>query len=245
MGNIPANYTGRADIHMHTTASDGFASVQQVLDHIARTKLLDVVAITDHDVMDASLWAYTHRHNYPFEIIPAVEVSSAEGHVLALWVTQPIDKGMSLKDTAAAIHRQGGSAILAHPFEFIVCSEAFFNYLRNPQVILEAEIDALEIHNAGAFTPGNNLLARRLAAQLNLPTVGNSDGHSLEAIGRGVSYFPGRTAADFRAALLAKQTYVEGRGWPLKDYVKLFPNLVRSKLELFNAPKVSIPGANA
>src|SRR5215813_1872643 len=81
--------TGRADIHMHTTASDGFSDVRTVLSHIARTGKLDVIAITDHDVLDSSLWAYNHRAKYPFEIIPGVEVSSAEGHVLALWVTQP------------------------------------------------------------------------------------------------------------------------------------------------------------
>lgn len=223
-------FTGRADIHMHTTASDGFASIHQVLGYIARKRLLDVVAITDHDVMDSSLWAYKHRHNYPFEIIPGVEVSSAEGHVLALWVTQPIDKGMSLKETAAAIHKQGGMAILAHPFEAIVCADAAWRYLTHPEVITEAKVDAIEVHNAGAMTPGNNLLARRLAKRLNLPTVGNSDGHSLEAIGRGVTYFQGHTADDFRNAVLSGQTIVEGSMWPARDYVRLFPHLVRSKL---------------
>ena len=89
-----SEWTGRADIHMHTTASDGFSSVEAVLDHIAELGTLDVIAITDHDVLDSSLWAYNHRAQYPFEIIPGVEVSSADGHVLGLWVTQPIDKGM-------------------------------------------------------------------------------------------------------------------------------------------------------
>ena len=226
----PTTYTGRADIHMHTTASDGFATIQRVLDHIAYNRLLDVMAITDHDVMDASLWAYNHRQMYPFDIIPGVEVSSADGHVLALWVTQPIPAGLSLAETAAAIHKQGGMAILAHPFELIVCPDAAVRYLRHPEVVREAGIDAIEIHNAGAMTPGNNLLARHLAKNLNLPTVGNSDGHSLEAIGRGSTYFKGHTAEDFRAAVLAGDTVVNGSMWPIKDYVRLFPRLVRGKL---------------
>ncbi|MEZ4668781.1 MAG: PHP-associated domain-containing protein [Anaerolineae bacterium] len=221
---------GRADIHMHTTASDGFATVKQVLNHITRMGTLDVIAITDHDVMDASLWAYEHRYNYPFDIIPGVEVSSAEGHVLALWVTHPIPKHMSLKETATAIHKQGGMAILAHPFEMIVCPDAAIRYFRNPEIVREAGIDAIEVHNAGAFTPGNNLMARRLATRLKLPIVGNSDGHSLAAIGRGSTQFAGRTAVDFRSALLRRATLVKGTSWPMADRIALFPNLVRDKL---------------
>ncbi|MCA0455469.1 MAG: PHP domain-containing protein [Chloroflexi bacterium] len=221
---------GFADIHMHTTASDGFNTVKEVLNHITRMGTLDVIAITDHDAMDSSLWAYEHRHNYPFDIIPGVEVTSAEGHVLALWVTRTINAGMSLKETVSAVHQQGGMAILAHPFEVVVCAEACYRYLRNPEVIREAGIDAIEVHNAGAVTPGNNLLARRLAAKLHMPIVGNSDGHSLAAIGTGRTQFVGRTAEDFRSAVTRKATLVTGTSWPLADYVALFPQLIRTKM---------------
>lgn len=232
--------TGRADIHMHTTASDGFYTVQEVLDHIARMGTLDVIAITDHDEISASLWAYEHREQYPFDIIPGMEVSSADGHVLALWVTRPVRAGMSLKDTVKAIHDQNGIAIVAHPFELIVCTHAVWRYLRHPEVLLEAEVDAIEVHNAGAFTPGNNWLARRLAQRLALPVTGNSDGHTLAAIGRGVTYFSGHTAADFRQALLRGETTVEGVSWPIIDYWKLLPNLIQSKLSVFSGMSVPL-----
>lgn len=233
---------GYADVHMHTTASDGFATVKELLNHITRMGTLDVIAITDHDVMDSSMWAYEHRHDYPFDIIPGVEVTSAEGHVLALWVTHPIAKGMSLKDTVSAVHKQGGMAVLAHPFEVIVCAEACYRYLRQPEIIREAGIDAIEVHNAGAFTPGNNRLARRLAKKLGLPIVGNSDGHSLAAIGRGRTQFVGHTADDFRSAVSRRATLVSGSIWPLADYVALFPNLVRDKLNgLANAAGRLVP----
>ncbi|GIL08952.1 MAG: phosphotransferase [Chloroflexota bacterium] len=214
---------------MHTTASDGFYTAQQVLDHVARLGTLDVIAITDHDTLDASLWAYANRARYPFDIIPGVEVSSAAGHVLALWVTRPIPAGLSLAETAAAIHEQGGLAVLAHPFELVVCTAAALRHLRRPQQVRQAGIDAIEIHNAGALTPGNNLLARRLARQLALPALGSSDAHSLQAVGRGVTLFEGRTAADFRQALLSRATAVEGAGWPLRDYWKLIPNMVEHR----------------
>ncbi len=212
-----------ADIHIHTTASDGFAPVEQVLDHIARLGILSVVAITDHDVLDASLWAYSQRAHYPFDIIPGVEVSSADGHMLALWVTQPIAAGMSLKETAAAIHEQDGVAVLAHPFEATVYAGAFSRYLHHPEAVREAGIDAIEIHNAGTITPGANLLAPRLAARLGMPVTGGSDGHSLAAIGRGWTRFPGSTADDLRAALLRGATTAGGDSWPLADYLRLLP----------------------
>src|SRR4051794_4666712 len=107
--------TGRADLHMHTTVSDGTATVEQMLDHIARRGDLDVIAITDHDRLAGSLWAYSHRDRYPFDIVPGLEVTSSDAHILGLWITEPTRKGMSIEDTTAAIHAQGGIAIMAHP----------------------------------------------------------------------------------------------------------------------------------
>jgi 3',5'-nucleoside bisphosphate phosphatase len=42
---------GRADLHMHTTASDGWPTPQELVDHAARRASLDVIAVTDHDTI--------------------------------------------------------------------------------------------------------------------------------------------------------------------------------------------------
>lgn len=87
-------WTGRADLHMHTTASDGTADVQTLLAFIAdQRRDLDVIAITDHDRLDSSLWAYENRQQYPFDVVPGLEVTTQAGHILALWVTTPILRG--------------------------------------------------------------------------------------------------------------------------------------------------------
>ena len=44
---------GRADLHIHTMASDGTAGVAQVLARAEEARL-DVIAITDHDRIDAA-----------------------------------------------------------------------------------------------------------------------------------------------------------------------------------------------
>jgi hypothetical protein len=226
---IPEQRTSRADLHMHTTASDGYATVREILDHVAQLGTLDVIAITDHDTMEASLWAYENRHNYPFDIIPGVEVSSRDGHVLAWWVVQPIPANMSMAETVAAIHEQGGLAAVAHPFEPWVNAARIRRYLSEPEVLLKAGVDAIEVHNAGAFLPRINWLARRLAHQLGLPIVGNSDAHSLAAIGSGSTYFAGRNAVDLRHALSTGTTSVEGESWPIADYLRLFRATIQSK----------------
>lgn len=229
--NAAAQKMGKADLHIHTTASDGFAPIDKVLEHVAQNTTLDVIAITDHDVMDASLWAYERRDNYPFDIIPGVEVSSRDGHVLALWVTRPVPRGMSLAETASAIHDRGGIAVLAHPMELYVHGSTVWRYLTQPEVLLEANIDAVEVHNGGSFTPFANGLARRMARQLNLPAVSNSDAHSPEGIGCGITRFNGQSALDLRQAIANNKTVADkGEAWPIIDYLRLFRNTTLKKL---------------
>lgn len=225
-----AHYDGRADVHMHTRYSDGLPTPRQLLDFVERKGHLDVIAITDHDVLEGSLWAYAQREHYSFDIIPGMEVTAREGHVLALWVERPVPAGMSVKETAAAIHEQGGMAILAHPGEPFIATRHMLRYLRNPQVLLTWDLDAVEVFNAGTITPGNNVLARRIVRHLPLPQVANSDAHTLTAIGCGHTRFSGRTAAEFRQAVLAANTQVEGVRWPAIDYLKLSPGTIRQKL---------------
>jgi predicted metal-dependent phosphoesterase TrpH len=213
---------GRADLHMHTRASDGQATVQQVLSYVAKHRpQLDVIAITDHDTLEASLWAYEHRADYPFEIIPGLEVSSRAGHVLALWVTTPIPKNLSLSETVQAIHEAGGLAILAHPFhvEMEIVRENALRFWHQPHLLHEAQVDAIETHNSGGILPFTRLAARLWAERVGLPQVGNSDAHTLGAIGSGQTRFPGRSADDLRQAIAQGLTQAEGSPWPLRDMI--------------------------
>lgn len=214
---------GCADLHMHTTASDGIASPAQLLDEVARTRPdLDVIAITDHDHLDSSLWAASQNGRYPFEIVPGMEVTSRDGHVLAWWISRPIPRDLSLAETAAAIHEQGGIAVLAHPFELLIAPHTFVRYLFDPDVLIEAGIDAVEVFNAGAFTPGGSLLAGWRFNGWKLPVVGSSDAHMPASVGTGMTRFRGRTAAELRTCLLNRETIAEGRKWEISVYLKLY-----------------------
>mgnify|MGYP005845217279 CR=1 FL=1 len=231
------NLTGRADLHIHTTASDGIHTVRQVLEHITRMGSLDVIAITDHDCLDASLWAYQQRHQYPFDIVPGLEVTSVDGHVLALWVTSPIPAYLSLQETVAAIHEQDGIAVLAHPLELTIAPQTFWRYLTQPEVLLKAGVDAVEVFNAGAFTVGCNQLAKLAYRNKQIPQLGGSDSHMCATIGRGVTRFRGRTAAELRESIANGLTSAEGMRWGITAYLRLSRSFIRRKLTEFSTEK--------
>src|SRR5438132_10076773 len=48
---------GKADLHMHSTYSDGIATIEQIFHHVQHNTNLDVIALTDHDVIEGSLRA--------------------------------------------------------------------------------------------------------------------------------------------------------------------------------------------
>jgi len=246
MSSITRN--GHADLHMHTDCSDGKYSVCELLDYVARRRpKLDLIAITDHDTLDASLWALDQQGAYPFEVVPGVEVSSREGHVLALWVMRPIPAHLSLSETCQAIHEAGGLAVLAHPFH-IEMREArphAWRYWRDPEVLVESGIDAIEAHNAGIVTPGSNLAARWMALRAGLPCIGGSDAHTLNAIGSGWTRFPGHSSAALRQALENGQTHAKGGPWPAHAYIEFLLHALQRREKTYsgsiNSSQVSAP----
>jgi len=108
---------GKADLHMHSNYSDGVATIEQIFHHVQNRTRLDVIAITDHDVIEGSLQARDlwTKGNYRFDFIVGEEVSTQEGHMLALFIEKHIPAGLSLERSIDLVHKQGGLAIIAHP----------------------------------------------------------------------------------------------------------------------------------
>lgn len=75
------------DLHMHTNCSDGVLSPQELADE-AVANGLDVIAITDHDVVGAYEIALEHivKNKLPLQLLPAVEINTnsvnREVHIL-------------------------------------------------------------------------------------------------------------------------------------------------------------------
>lgn len=80
----------RADLHLHTTVSDGRLSPGEIVRLAAETGL-DVIAITDHDIVDGIAVALTAAEAFPsLTIIPGVEINTdvphGEVHVLGYFI---------------------------------------------------------------------------------------------------------------------------------------------------------------
>jgi predicted metal-dependent phosphoesterase TrpH len=203
---------GRADLHIHTLASDGTAGIGAILHHVATTATLDVIAITDHERIDAAVAAraIAEDHGLAFEVIVGEEITTRGGHLLGLYLTEPVKPMRPLGESIARVHDQGGIAIPAHPlFPFPMCATGKSIRRLAADADPRYRPDALETFNPTAFgRPHRRVVA--LAEELGLALIGNSDAHTLDAIGQGHSTFPGHDAESLRAAILARQTHWHG-----------------------------------
>ena len=202
---------GLADLHMHTIYSyDGTATVPAVLRRAHKVGL-DVIAITDHDEIAGALEALELAHHFGVEVIPGIEITTAEGDLLALFVTEIVPAGLSLVDTVLKVRELGGVCIAPHPTARGMGMKSLsvatiMKALRNPKVA--ETLIGIEAYNATALDRVGIATARLLTSRLNLTSVGNSDAHVLDAIGLGATEFEGTRAADLLSALRSGQTSI-------------------------------------
>lgn len=204
----------KADIHIHTNFSDGLNEPEAVINYVLTQTDLRVIAITDHNTIDGARVAYdywhAHRHDFrQLDIIKGVEVSSAQGHILALFIEEEIPMNMSAAETVRAIHEQGGLAVAAHPFTHLL---PFTDFHGIGRLIGTLPLDGVEARSSVPTEIYANVLTawynRRHARHA---TLGSSDAHYLTMVGKTFTLFPGETAADFRRAVERKQVHAGGR----------------------------------
>jgi len=165
----------KIDLHVHTHYSKDATTTLKELIQYAKKKGLDGVAVTDHDTTRGALRLAKQKR---LLIIPSVEVSSLHGHVLALNVTKPITRRLSLPETVEKIRQSGGIAVIAHPGVVLKTGLG----LKIPST---SNIDAVEVINASAFPFFlSTYLSRRMAQRLRLPQTAGSDAHHPREIGK-------------------------------------------------------------
>lgn len=219
----PGSVLGRADLHIHSSTGDGLNTVEEILEHAERHTDLDLIAITDHDEIDGALEAerMASQRGYRCQVIPGTEITTRHGHVLALWVHERFAALRTLEETVEAVRAAGGLCIVPHPLSWLTLSVGRRRLLQvqtRPERHLH--FDGLEVFNP---TFAGRVACQR-AVQLNrrvlgLAETGGSDAHSCALIGTGVTRFPGHSAGDLRAALLARQTTGGGTYWTTADHL--------------------------
>lgn len=169
--------TIKIDLHTHSEASyDGKEPVDLMIEHVEDPDIdLDGFALTDHDEIKGALTAEKLAEDSKALVVPGVEVSTADGHLLAIGVDERPEKGKAFMDTVQKIRELGGVAVVPHPFQ---------KTRHGVSKRKIKDIDAVEAFNAWLFTGLQNRRARKFAEKNGYPKVAGSDAHSLGIIGR-------------------------------------------------------------
>ena len=219
---------GLADLHIHSIWShDGTATISAILKYTTTKTNLNIIAITDHDKIKGAAEAVELAPKYNIEVIPGCEISTKDGHLLALFIDQAIPPGLSLTETVMRVGDQNGICIAAHPSN----SNSFS---LKPRTIIETRKDPdIARILVGVETVNSSLLIKRsfrisetLAFLQNMSRVGNSDAHTLSMIGTAATVFPGSTTTDLKLALLNRATNIQYNKH--QGAVKILSHWVRS-----------------
>jgi hypothetical protein len=159
----------RLDLHVHTVGSHDGHTKREDLPAIIRTRNLNGVAITEHNNLDPP-------NLQESLILPGVEISSLDGHIIALGIHENVPRGLPADETIQRIHDQNGVAIIPHPYDPVCKCVKIARLSVRPDAVETVNADALSFHFS-------NWLARRDAAKFNLPQVGGSDSHIPQTIG--------------------------------------------------------------
>ena len=208
---------GKADLHIHTRVSDGFATVAQLMDYVEGDTDLDVIAVTDHEDAGGGQQAreVAAKMGARVQVIVGAEVTTLQGHVLALFIESAPKSFRSIERTLEAIHAQGGIAVAPHPMSWLTRSVSLRTLERlHARAEPGVTFDAIELANP---SPAGKQTARR-ATQLNarwgLPVTGGSDAHHLKQVGTGWTVFEGDSGDELRGALLAGTTGAARSDYP-------------------------------
>ncbi len=197
------------DLHVHTRYSgDSPTTIEEAI-FAAKKKGLDGIAITDHDSVNGIEKALKVGKKEDFLIIPGIEVSSKDGHILGLGIRDLIPSKLSAEETVEKIREEGGVAVSAHPFSLDP----------KPFSALRANFDAVETFNSKRYI--GNRFAKKFAKDNNLNETGGSDAHFPDDIGlAGIKTDCKPFEEEVIKRIKEGKVSVFGRFLPLSDYLR-------------------------
>lgn len=196
------------DLHVHTSHSGDCNCLVKDVVREAKAKGLRGIGITDHNSIRGIKEA-VKLSGKNFLIIPGIEVSSKDGHILGLGISKLVPAGLPAAETVKLIRKQGGIAVAAHPFGLSL----------KPFAALRAEYDAIEVFNPRRYFA--NRLARRFAEQRALPTIAGSDAHNPGEVGlAGIKVKSNANVKSLLKKVKEGEVSTFGRTLPLRDYLR-------------------------
>ncbi|MBR6025041.1 MAG: PHP domain-containing protein [Methanobrevibacter sp.] len=165
------------DSHIHSEYSPDSKSKLKDIFKIAKDKNIDIIGISDHNTVEGSKEAQKLTKNDDLLVIPSIEISALEGHIIGFGCEENIKRDLQAAETIDLIHDQGGLAIIPHPYCFyrhgLLCKADY----------KELKIDAIETRNARFIIGYCNNKAKKLSKKEKLPALGASDAHYYKFVG--------------------------------------------------------------
>ncbi len=196
----------KIDLHVHSRYSSDSTSTFDEINRRCRELGLDGYALCDHDAIDGL--AEAGEKSGGLVVVPGLEVTARGAHIICLEPSRLVPSQLSIVDTVAHIHKQGGTSILAHPYaiprSFVRFAEA-----------ARAGFDAIEVANSAQIPFGVvRGWNRGMAERLGLPQTGGSDAHIPELVGRSYTVVEAdsREPRDVVEAIRGGRTEVVGAG---------------------------------
>jgi predicted metal-dependent phosphoesterase TrpH len=172
----------RVDLHVHSSRSpDSRLSLEAIATQLPYAGLKGF-ALTDHNTTAGLAELPRLRERFPGAlIVPGVEVSTREGHLLAYGVSECPPVHRPVLETIDWVRDHGGEPVVAHPFRLA--------HGVGRRVASEVPVHVVEVRN-GHNSELQNLKAELVAAQRGLGGSGGSDAHELRDLGRAYTEFP-------------------------------------------------------
>jgi predicted metal-dependent phosphoesterase TrpH len=222
----------KADVHIHSSYSDGTSSPESIVDTAAGK--LQVIAITDHNRIKGAFKAkeYALKNNIKVDVVIGEEISTKNGHVIGLFLNRKIIPGKTASETIYEIHEQGGIAIAPHPFNLIKFNEKGYPPLS--RILAGLDFDAIEvINNSNSFSIVFNAMASLANASLGFAQVGVSDAHTKEFIGKGYTQFAGNSAINLKMQIKNKTTTAHFDSYSVSEVASNLTQKIKSSYLYF------------
>ena len=183
------------DLHTHTQplSHDSLLTPDDLIE-AAKAAGLDAVCLTEHDFTWDAEAASELARRHGFIVIPAIEVNTEDGHLLAFGIDRYVYGMHRVAELARLVEDAGGTLVAAHPYRRQLpfhlhhsgdCSQALERALANPAY---RHVHAIETLN-GRGSERENAFARELCDRLGLPGVAASDAHQRDDVGRCATRF--------------------------------------------------------
>jgi len=211
----------KIDLHTHSIASPDGGITEEEYREIISKKILDFVAITDHNRID---FAQKLNKKFGVSIIIGEEIMTREGEVIGLFLKKKIQPFQNIEKTINEIYKQNGLVYIPHPFDKFRHGIGEKNLLK-----FKTKIDIIEGFNGRMIWKNWNKRAKDFVSLNNFCYGVGSDTHGINGLGLTYGKVKKVNKNNLKK-LLENASFVENYQ-PFLGYLRPILNKIRIKID--------------